>query len=287
MMGWVLMGGLGQDSRSADSRGEIIAGDFARVQYTDLAGTKLLAQFGYGGRGDMVSDQVLDPRWVYSFVPDLTVGGNDTLYGNGGDDILIGGKGNDAIDGGAGDDLIFGDNVQLYRRDVNPYAVGDITNPRFQTLSGTQIYSTATATLGQALNDGIARTYRDANGSSAPAWAEYQIKNLYQSTDPAIAPPGSFGNDYIAGGPGDDMIFGQGGNDTIQGDGSIDYRPGPTLGSCLRGTVRPPDWNLAPPLRALRDPPTPPQPTATLHLNASLATLAPGSGTDPAPATAP
>src|SRR5258708_6236560 len=277
----VIFGGFGNDTIIGGQAGDIIAGDFARVQYTDLAGTKLLAQFGYGGRGDMVSDQVLDPRWVYSFVPDLTVGGNDTLYGNGGDDILIGGKGNDAIDGGAGDDLIFGDNVQLYRRDVNPYAVGDITNPRFQTLSGTQIYSTATATLGQALNDGIARTYRDANGSSAPAWAEYQIKNLYQSTDPAIAPPGSFGNDYIAGGPGDDMIFGQGGNDTIQGDGSIDYRPGTTLGSCLSGTVGAADWNLALLVGACRDAATTAVPTGTLHLNASVDNLGSVAGTDP------
>src|SRR5258708_12582163 len=232
----VIFGGFGNDRVVGGEAGDIIGGGFARVEDTDLAGTKVRAQFGYGGRGDMVSDQVLDPRWVYSFVPDLTVGGNDTLYGNGGDDILIGGKGNDAIDGGAGDDLIFGDNVQLYRRDVNPYAVGDITNPRFHTLSGTQIYSTATATLGQALNAGIARTYRDATSSSAPASAEYQIKNLYQSTDPAIAPPGSFGNDYIAGGPGDDMIFGQAGNDPIQGDGPIDYPPHPPLTPCFTPT---------------------------------------------------
>src|SRR5258708_8601367 len=287
MMGWVLMGGLGQDSRSADSRGEIIAGDFARVQYTDLAGTKLLAQFGYGGRGDMVSDQVLDRRWVYTFVRDLTGGGNDTLYGNGGDDILIGGKGNDAIDGGAGDDLIFGDNVQLYRRDVNPYAVGDITNPRFQTLSGTQIYSTATATLGQSLNDGIPPTSRDANGSSATARAEYQIKNLYQSTDPAIAPPGSFGNDYIAGGPGDDMIFGQAGNDPIQGDGPIDYPPHPPLTPCFTPTVGAADWNLALLVGACRDAATTATPPGPPHLNASGDHLRSGAGTDPAPATAP
>src|SRR5438874_13672087 len=96
--------------------------------------------------------------------PDLNVGGNDTIYGTGGQDILIGGAGSDAIDGGAADDLIFGDAVQLQRRDVNPTVVGDITNLRFQTLTGTQIYSATDATLGQALNDGIARSYRDTNG---------------------------------------------------------------------------------------------------------------------------
>src|SRR5207244_12596503 len=172
---------------SGGSAGDITAGDFARLQYTNPAGTSLLpiAQFGYGGRGDVISDQVLDPRWVYSFVPDLAVGGDDTLYGNGGEDILIGGAGNDAIDGGAKDDLIFGDAVQLYRRDVDPYSVpaSAITNPRFQTLSGTQMYRTAVANTGQALNDGTWRTYRDSIGTG-PDWAEYVINTLYQSTSP-------------------------------------------------------------------------------------------------------
>src|SRR5439155_1603448 len=183
-----------------------------------------------------VSDQVLDPRWVYSFVPDLAVGGDDTLYGNGGEDILIGGAGNDAIDGGAGDDLIFGDAVQLKRRDVDPYHVDDITNPRFQALSGGQIYSTANANVGQAMNDGTAQNYRDGNGTYAPDWAEYVINTLYQSTDTAIVPTLSYGNDYIAGGPGDDMIFGEAGNDVIQGDGSIDIKPTGTLPNSCGGT---------------------------------------------------
>ena len=159
-------------------------------------------------------------------------GGNDTIYGNGGEDILIGGTGNDAIDGGANDDLIFGDAVQLQRRDVIPGVTGDITNPRFQDLIGTQIYDTANATLGNALNDGIAQSYRELDGDGtgkltgtfAPDWAEYQIVNLYQSYAIQAATGGAqiYGNDYIAGGPADDTIFGQLGNDVIQGDGSID-----------------------------------------------------------------
>ena len=113
----VIFGGFDKDKIVGGQGNDIIAGDLARVQYAAVPSTcailgtcdVLVAQFGYGGRGDVVSDQVLDPRWVYSFVPDLAVGGDDTLYGNGGEDILIGGAGNDAIDGGAGDDLIFGD----------------------------------------------------------------------------------------------------------------------------------------------------------------------------------
>jgi Ca2+-binding RTX toxin-like protein len=230
----IIFGGFGDDTIRGGSANDIIAGDFARVQYTDVANTMLIAQFGYGGRGDIFSDQVLDPRWVYTFVRDINVrdintAGQDTIYGNAGEDILIGGAGNDMVDGGLGDDLIFGDAVQLNRRDVDPNFRGAITNPRFQTLTGTQIYSLVTLTLGQALNDGIARSWRDANGTYVPDWAEYTINNLYHSDAIAGTLTNSFGSDYIAGGAADDMIFGQLGNDVIQGDGSIDVPATNTL----------------------------------------------------------
>src|SRR5439155_12872592 len=64
-----------------------------------------------------------------------------------------------------------------------------------------------------------AQNYRDGDGNHAPDWAEYQVFHLYQSL---TEPSGSYGDDYIAGGPADDVIFGQLGKDTIQGDGSID-----------------------------------------------------------------
>jgi len=234
----VILGGFGDDLIRGGQGNDIVLGDLGRIQYAaaGATGDALVAQFGYGGRGDLFSDQVLDPRWVYSFVPDLNVGGQDTLYGNGGEDILVGGAANDMIDGGAGDDLVFGDAVQLYRRDVNPYLVGDITNPRFQTLAGTQLYSTSLGTLGQALNDGIARSFRDGNGAYAPDWAEYQLWNLYQSDAFVTQYPNGWGSDYIAGGPADDMLFGQLGNDVIQGDGSIDLLPVQTM-TCTSGYV--------------------------------------------------
>ena len=245
----MIIGGYGNDWISGGQGNDIILGDLGIVQYTTGPGTDtLLAQFGFGGRGDVIDAQrstlgtpIYDPRWVYS--RDLTSaqvgGGNDTIYGNGGEDILIGGVGNDAIDGGPADDLIFGDAVQLQRRDVIPGVVGDIANPRFQTLIGTQIYDTANATLGQAMNDGIPRAYRDGNGTYAPDWAEYQIVNLYQSYAIQAATGGAqtYGNDYIAGGPADDMIFGQLGNDVIQGDGSIDLAHNSGALGCVSGTV--------------------------------------------------
>ena len=134
----------------------------------------------------------------------------------------------DSIDGDAGDDLIFGDAVQLQWRGSD--ITNPITNPRFQRLSGTQIYSTAaTNSSGGDLVDGSARDYRDPDGVTVPAWAHWLIQNLYHTAALQAAPDNSFGDDYIAGGADNDQIFGQLGNDVIQGDGSIDIVPLGTL----------------------------------------------------------
>jgi Ca2+-binding RTX toxin-like protein len=181
------------------------------------------------------------------------------------------------VDGGLADDLVFGDAAQLMRRDVDPYAAvlaQNITNPRFQTLTGTAIYSQLTATLGQNLNDGIARKYRDANGSYAPDWAEYVIVNLYHSDSIASLYPNSYGNDYLAGGAADDMIFGQLGGDVIQGDGSIDLPPAVSM-TCVTGNVGAAHTLFANLVGACRDA------TNSLQLNASHDDNA-GAGSDSA-----
>jgi hypothetical protein len=143
------------------------------------------------------------------------VGADDTIYGNGGDDVLIGGTGNDAIDGGGDRDLIFGDNVSLSRSGH----LGNLSNLRFETLQGTQIYSTGPTTAGQDLASKVAQADPRGHG----AWGDYVITLFDHGENTSLAPIGSYGNDYIAGGPADDMIFGEMGNDTVQGDGSIDY----------------------------------------------------------------
>jgi Ca2+-binding RTX toxin-like protein len=280
----VIIGGFGSDTIQGGQGNDVILGDLGVVQYVsavtgDPASEQVIAQFGFGGRGDVIDaagatlgTPLVDPRWVYS--RDLTVGANDTIYGNGGEDVLIGGAGNDAIDGGSGDDLIFGDAVQLLRRDINPNALGDITNPRFQALTGTEIYSTADATLGQAQNNGVAQNYRDANGSYAPTWSEYVIATLYQSYALQAANDNSWGSDYIAGGPGDDMIFGQLGNDVIQGDGSIDLAHTADSLSCTSGTVGAANWAFAQLVGACRDA------TNTLQLHASADNYAGTDGSD-------
>ncbi|MGD8331436.1 MAG: hypothetical protein PVJ49_18535, partial [Acidobacteriota bacterium] len=182
---------------------------------------------------------------------ELQNGDDDVIFGNEGRDIIIAGAGHDMADGDQADDLIFGDSVYLARRDldhVNPtdgeIADGnlydDITNPRFQALLGTLLYSRSDQELligpdgagvaapnadnsGELLNDDIARDYRDPDG--APWWAEYSIDYSTLHTfefDEGGAGVGSFGNDYIAGGAHHDQIFGQLGDDVIQGDGGIE-----------------------------------------------------------------
>ena len=149
-------------------------------------------------------------------------GADDQIYGNGGQDILLGGTGNDAIDGGAGMDLVFGDHASLDRTTH----LNNFTDPRFQALQGTQIYSTATATAGQDLADNVSQL--DPRGDPegrvrrvfAPVWGDYVITEVGHTANSVAAYQG---NDYIAGGAGDDTLFGELGNDVIQGDGSIDF----------------------------------------------------------------
>ena len=150
----VIIGGFGNDEIHGGQGNDVVLGDTGIVQYVQPgatpAGDTLLAQFGFGGRGDVIDAQrdtlgspILDPRWIYTYVPDMTLGGTDRIYGDAGEDVLIGGAVGDAIDGGTGDDLIFGDAVQLFRRDVTPGRIaagttpnGTITDPRFQALQG-------------------------------------------------------------------------------------------------------------------------------------------------------
>ncbi|MDH4109610.1 MAG: hypothetical protein OEW35_14975, partial [Gammaproteobacteria bacterium] len=214
----VVIGGADADRIYSGSGNDIVFGDHARLVYQDLTVDA-------------------DPATLDSMTSeDLTIGGGDTVYAGDGDDIVVGGFGDDRLDGGSDSDLVFGDSAELRYRPT------DITNPRFQMLLGQLLYSRSEVPAylqgaaapsgndaGGVLVDGIARNYRNPDGS-VPAWANYEILDLHHSD--AIATLGSsnggFGNDYIAGGAGHDMIFGQLGDDVIQGDGSIDLAVGAT-----------------------------------------------------------
>ncbi|MDH4157891.1 MAG: matrixin family metalloprotease [candidate division Zixibacteria bacterium] len=254
----IIFGGLGNDDIIAGQNEDVVFGDFGRVQYLD--GGQLIAVFGFGGRDDMISSQIIDPTWVIS--RDMNLGGVDIIEGQGDDDILIGGPGGnsigDYIDGDTGDDLIFGDVVQLFRRDTDVTIVGgvplSITNPRFQTLSSNHIYTRSDTDnvggdeSGAVLVDGIWRDVRNQDGTPVAAWNEYLILNLYHNKeieDGNVAGlETSFGDDYIAGGANHDVIFGQLGDDIIQGDGSIESAVG--LETIVYNRITNPQPGLAP-----------------------------------------
>src|SRR5262249_13140308 len=131
----LLIGGANGDVIDGGANNDIAIGDVAEVLYA-------------GGAYAQIT------------TIDRTLGGADTIDGGTEDDLLIGGAFGDCVDGNAGDDLIFGDAVQLLWR-----AAG-VTDPRFQTLAGTQIFSTVAGnTSGGDLADGTPRNYRDPNGS--------------------------------------------------------------------------------------------------------------------------
>ena len=206
---------------------DLLYGEAPGVTTTDTFGDNNDVIFGdlgdvgqaVAGTRDTTKPVVLVPQRIETTLLARTIvsqslqnGADDTIYGNGGEDILIGGAGNDAIDGSTDRDLIVGDSVSFSRAGH----LGNYSNLRFQTLQGTQIYSTAPTTAGQDLASGVPQADPRGHG----AWGDYLIAPLDHSDVPIL---NSFGNDYIAGGPADDVIFGELGNDTVQGDGSIDY----------------------------------------------------------------
>ena len=136
--------------------------------------------------------------------------GADRITGGDGDDDLIGGHnvagGSDAgdfIDGGAGNDWIAGDNADLLRTGTPPRARASAC------CSATAIYDA----LGH-------RPGRPAARQLDPNAANEERPVHAVRPQRGRRPPGTFGDDVIAGGADDDVIFGQLGDDWIQGDGS-------------------------------------------------------------------
>jgi Ca2+-binding RTX toxin-like protein len=264
----IVFGGIGHDDIIAGQNKDIVFGDFGRLHY--MQSGALSGVLGYGGRGDVISDAVIDATWVFS--RHLILGGNDIIEGQGDDDVLIGGGnttngllGTDYIDGDSGEDLIFGDAVKLFRRNIDVGAIpaAAITDPRFRALLGQVIYSRTDVPAalqgaplpasgnvsGEPLVGSAPQVFRSQNDTDGvPHWAEFQIVELYH--DDGIGNvvgqrlPNSFGRDYIAGGADHDMIFGQLGNDTIQGDGAIASAVGAE--SVLVNRIVNPQASLAP-----------------------------------------
>lgn len=191
----LLVGGTGSDRIDGGTQDDLLVGDMFLGTFTG----NILSEFE---------------------TKDRSSGASDILFGGAQNDIVVGGTGGDFADGDEGQDLVLGDAVRMVR------VAGNVLSPRFQTLAGARIYTRSDLDpavpgdqSGGILADGQSRPYRNLGGAAPPAWLEYRIADLYHSTS---TPVGTFGNDYLAGGPDNDMVFGQLGNDTIQGDGSID-----------------------------------------------------------------
>ena len=152
--------------------------------------------------------------------------------------MIIGGDGTDNIQGGPGDNLIVGGSVALERTSH----LFNYTDPRFQALSGEEMYETGingTSPEGASLNNGTPQANPDGSSwwtdflSAAPG-GKIGIQLSVPTncglatgqsgcTVPTYLQDSSFkGADYIAGGSGSSMIFGESNNNIIQAHGSIE-----------------------------------------------------------------
>jgi Ca2+-binding RTX toxin-like protein len=211
-----VFGGTDEDIIAGDADNDLIFGDHGMVTgdvdanllplnlvVHPFAFTSIDTQTSHLGGNDLISGDQGE---------DIILGGqgDDTITGNQGDDDIFGGHnvvgghdGNDIIDGGSENDVIAGDNAAILR-------TGTSISPRMQVLANGVIYNSQ----GEAQITGVPQV----NPTGA---VERFVTLLDHSSKPA---PGTFGNDYIAGGTEDDVIFGQLGDDIIQGDGSIATR---------------------------------------------------------------
>src|SRR5205814_6114680 len=73
----IIFGGAGYDNIKGGQGTDVILGDFGRVQTVDTNTNHIVATYGYGGRGDMISSLPLAAKYIYSTVPG-PVGPNST-----------------------------------------------------------------------------------------------------------------------------------------------------------------------------------------------------------------
>ena len=223
----LIFAGWGSDTIVGGSADDMIFGDFGRVWYQyapkdDVSAPpgSPVAVYGFGGRGDVISNLRVDPKLAFSV--DRSIGGADVIFSGLGADMVVGGVGDDVIDGAAGTDLIFGDNALLDR--VARYE--NYTSLRYQEaarlyygLSSTgSLEATGAKGATATALPGVAQDFRLHQGTTAPWWADWKITLLDHAKGTSSS---CFGSDYIAGGPDEDVIFGELGDDIIQGDGDV------------------------------------------------------------------
>ena len=249
----VIIGGWGNDTIRGGQGNDIILGDSGIVQYA-VPGSPdtLLAQFGFGGRGDVIDAQgatlgtpIDDPRWVFTYVPDMALGGNDTIYGNGGEDILVGGAAGDR-------------DRRRHRRRPDLRRRGAALPPRRAPGRDRRHHRTRASRRSRRHPDlpddrrrPTRRTHSTAASRRTTATRTGPRTRLGRVPDHEALPvdvrrsrPGGTASATTTSraAPATTMIFGQLGNDTIQGDGSIDY----SAGAAACTGVGPRRWNTRP-----------------------------------------
>ncbi|UCE72957.1 MAG: DUF4347 domain-containing protein [Methanomassiliicoccales archaeon] len=216
----IAFGGTANDTMYGNEDNDLLFGDHARVErkpgmILDLNSLpvptftfiSIFTAAADGGDGDLIHGNAGD---------DILLGqqGDDNMFGDEDDDDLIGGHNvvggideldtpaglNDIMDGGSGDDVLAGDNSIVLRRT-------DTVSPRFRALNGKTLY------------DANGNADVDPTHQEDPRGAKGRDITLLDHSDSPTS--GTFGDDYMAGGPDDDVMFGQLGDDLMQGDASI------------------------------------------------------------------
>jgi Ca2+-binding RTX toxin-like protein len=223
----VIFGGQGDDTIRGGQGSDLIFGDRGRVLYfatglptsavadAALAATEASAAsvLGHGGHLDK-TDGVVRPVGLAISV-DRTIGGVDTIYGQGGDDVLIGGVSSDYLDGGTG----------LNRLDGGH---GVDTAAFTGSSRGLRVDLASTAPQGRA---GAADLLRGIENVAAAHAREARISGdagpNYLSAGRSSRIDGRAGDDDLQIGPGGRM-FGGPGSDTLDGGvGPSPHAPAP------------------------------------------------------------
>ncbi|MEM7311790.1 MAG: hypothetical protein AAF497_01435 [Planctomycetota bacterium] len=205
-LGLIIMGGQDADHITGGQARDIIFGDRGSYLYFETPPANLddwnaaigLAAIviGNGGPGDRTDGRVYEPG--FGLTQDISIGGNDVIYGQGGDDYIMGQFGDDEIHGEGGeDDIIGGHNVLgapdgddfLTGGDAADVIIGDNGTINRRWIAATEEFERYVAPFADVIRDVELFDFIDDIG----------------------------GNDTLIGDDGDDRLFGQLGDDTLDG----------------------------------------------------------------------
>ncbi|HYR33730.1 MAG TPA: hypothetical protein VEQ87_05520, partial [Burkholderiales bacterium] len=238
----ILIGGVGIDRIFGGAGNEVIVGDNASIDMTQVPPAVTSFDDEDGGA-------------------DILFGGygNDEVWGGGGDDELHGDLGNDKLYGQRGKDVLIGDVGQVIRtttsagaprKDVLLTDVASVTGWMPLNVSGQPAVSEATV---YALRNAdlvllVARRNADGSTDSRALLVDLEAdgNDLLSGGDDADALfgqrgddtlNGDAGNDLVSGGTGNDKVYGGDGDDTVVGDDITVDSPASALANVTHGLL--------------------------------------------------